>query len=218
MVDYRQERKALKQQLFTIRRYVEGERVKMTKELKDLRAKYEALPNFTRWQDFPDKWDIGDPHGVKDGAFAFDELMARNFKKARGKGYDVIVALDQPDYPAQLLEEWQLALLNAGLAVGRVRPTDHVRNLVGGYLIVTLGGVEYEGEELELTCRIHFSNKQAAVTLHTSNPSDLEHLELVLPSDAYSTLSAWYDLVELNTLLTVRDTLTKLGCIDHLQH
>ena len=59
------ERKEIKQKLFFIRRFTEGENLKLDKELKELKKTYESLPNFTSWSDFPDKWDIGDPYSVK---------------------------------------------------------------------------------------------------------------------------------------------------------
>ena len=90
-VNVREERRTLKQQLFTIRRYVDGEDVKMTKELEALKAKYESLTGFTNWTDFPDKWDVGDPHSVKKGAYAFNEVDQKNFERAFGKPYETIV-------------------------------------------------------------------------------------------------------------------------------
>ena len=86
-----QERKELKQKLFFIRRFTEGENVKLDKELKELKKKYESLSNFTSWSDFPEKWDIGDPHSVKRNAYTFDKLDSENFKKAFGKPYETII-------------------------------------------------------------------------------------------------------------------------------
>jgi hypothetical protein len=87
----KEERRELKQKLFTIRRFVEGEQVKLNPELKQLKQTYESLPGFTSWSDFPEKWDIGDPHSVKINAYAFDETDAENFKKAFGKPYETII-------------------------------------------------------------------------------------------------------------------------------
>lgn len=87
----KEERKLIKQKLFTIRRYVEGEFVKLNTELRDLKGIYESLPGFTSWSDFPEKWDIGDPNSVKKNAYAFNEIDAENFKKAFGKPYETII-------------------------------------------------------------------------------------------------------------------------------
>lgn len=86
------ERKLIKQKLFTIRRFTEGENVKLNKELKDLKKIYENLPGFTSWSDFPEKWDIGDPYKVKKNAYAFDNLDSENFKRAFEKPYETIVS------------------------------------------------------------------------------------------------------------------------------
>lgn len=86
----RQERRELKQKLFRIRRYVEGENVKLDKELKELKKDYEEAPNFTRWEDFPEKWDIGDPHCVKRGSWG-NEIDQINFQKAFNKPYSQII-------------------------------------------------------------------------------------------------------------------------------
>lgn len=88
--EHRNERRQLKQQLFHIRRHVEGERVRLTDEHKQLKKEYEALPNFSNWSDFPDRWDIGDPHSVKEGAWG-NELDRRNFMLSFGKPYLHIV-------------------------------------------------------------------------------------------------------------------------------
>jgi hypothetical protein len=87
----KEERKLIKQKLFTIRRSVEGEFVKLNSELRELKKTYESLPGFTSWSDFPEKWDIGDPYSVKKGAYAFNEIDSNNFKKAFGKPYETIV-------------------------------------------------------------------------------------------------------------------------------
>jgi hypothetical protein len=87
----KEERKLIKQKLFTIRRNVEGEFVKLDSELRELKKTYESLPGFTSWSDFPDRWDIGDPHNVKKGAYAFNEVDSKNFQKAFGKPYETIV-------------------------------------------------------------------------------------------------------------------------------
>lgn len=89
--EQRQERKLLKQKLFYIRRHIEGEDIELTAEHKKLKKEYEALPNFTSWSGFPDKWDIGDPNSVKDGAWG-NEVDRRNFEKAFGKSYQDIVS------------------------------------------------------------------------------------------------------------------------------
>ena len=90
----RNERRALKQKLFAIRRKVEGEMVEMTPELIALKAKYEKLPGFPGWSLFPERWDIGDPHGVKQGAYMSSEVDQRNFARILGKGYEEIVSLE----------------------------------------------------------------------------------------------------------------------------
>jgi hypothetical protein len=87
----KEERKLIKQKLFTIRRHIEGEQVKLTSELRGLKKTYESLPGFTNWSEFPDRWDIGDPHSVKKNAYAFNEIDSKNFKKAFGKPYETIV-------------------------------------------------------------------------------------------------------------------------------
>lgn len=87
----RLERRQLKQKLFYIRRHIEGEDIELTAEHKKLKAEYETLPNFTSWSGFPDKWDIGDPNSVKDGAWG-NEVDRRNFERAFGKSYQDIVS------------------------------------------------------------------------------------------------------------------------------
>jgi len=87
----KEERRQLKQKLFTIRRFTEGELTKIDKELRELKKTFENLQGFTSWSDFPEKWDIGDPHNVKKTAYAFDELDVENFKKAFGKPYETII-------------------------------------------------------------------------------------------------------------------------------
>lgn len=94
-MDIREERRQLKQKLFAIRRNVEGEPVTMTKELKDLKAQYEAVPGFTSWSGFPEKWDIGDPNEVKRGVWG-NEVDQRNFERAFGKQYNEIVYKETP--------------------------------------------------------------------------------------------------------------------------
>ena len=89
-MDPRQERRELKQQLFFIRRYVEGENVKLDQKLKDLKKKYEELEGFTSWSEFPDRWDIGDPNKVKMGVWG-NEVDKINFEKAFGKPYETII-------------------------------------------------------------------------------------------------------------------------------
>jgi len=90
-IEYQDERRQLKQKLFHIRRYVEGEPVKLDTELRELKKKYEKLPNFTSWSGFPELWDIGDPHRVKLNSYAFDESDVENFKRAFDKPYETIV-------------------------------------------------------------------------------------------------------------------------------
>lgn len=94
------ERRTLKQQLFAIRRHVEGEDVELTEELAALKAQYEALPGFTEWSDFPELWDIGDPYGVKapyihDEDPAFSDVERNNYLRLQGKPYDEIVPLNR---------------------------------------------------------------------------------------------------------------------------
>ena len=86
----RDERRTLKQKLFSIRRIVEGEVITLTKELRELKKKFEELPGFTKWSDFPEKWDIGDPYSVKMGVWG-NEVDRRNFEKAFGKSYYHII-------------------------------------------------------------------------------------------------------------------------------
>lgn len=95
--DFKEERKKLKQKLFTIRRFVEGESVKMDSELKELKKRYESLPNFTNWSDFPEKWDIGDPNKVKEHSFAFNEIDELRHKKTLGQSYETIVSFIEPE-------------------------------------------------------------------------------------------------------------------------
>jgi hypothetical protein len=96
--EQRHERRELKQKLFFIRRFIEGEPIKLSPELKQLKAEYEALPGFTNWSGFPDKWDIGDPNNVKSGAWG-NEVDRRNFERAFGKGYRDIISKEYPDTP-----------------------------------------------------------------------------------------------------------------------
>ncbi len=93
-LEARQERRQLKQKLFQIRLALEAGRA-VPKELLELKATYEALPGFTRWSDFPEKWDIGDPNRVKEHVFTFDEVDKQNVKKILGHPYETIVALEQ---------------------------------------------------------------------------------------------------------------------------
>lgn len=101
----RQERRLLKQQLFQIRLFLEGEREKLTQELKDLKEQYESLRGFrkingqadeTFWSDFPDRWDIGDPNNVKAFILDSDDVVYSdsdkfNVQRALGKSYNTIV-------------------------------------------------------------------------------------------------------------------------------
>lgn len=98
----REERRNLKQKLFQIRLFVEGDRESLTSELKKLRQKYEKQENFTSWSDFPEKWDIGDPKGVKSGYINMDDpslspVDKANFKKLQGREFEEIIHLDQSD-------------------------------------------------------------------------------------------------------------------------
>jgi hypothetical protein len=104
--ELKEERKLIKQKLFTIRRHEEGEFVKLNTELRELKKTYESLPGFTSWSDFPDRWDIGDPNSVKKGAYAFDEIDSKNFKKAFGKPYETIVhkTVEEKDGNDQILK------------------------------------------------------------------------------------------------------------------
>lgn len=97
----RQERRTLKQKLFAIRRHIEGEDVKLNKELKELKAQYEAIPGFTSWSGFPEKWDIGDPYEVKQGVWG-NEVDQRNFERAFGKSYNEIVFKEQQPEPMMI--------------------------------------------------------------------------------------------------------------------
>ena len=94
------ERRTLKQQLFTIRRFVEGEDVELTAELEALKAEYEAIPGFTSWSDFPELWDIGDPYGVKaayivDNDPSISDAERGNYQRLQGKPYSEIVPLNR---------------------------------------------------------------------------------------------------------------------------
>jgi hypothetical protein len=102
----KEERKLIKQKLFTIRRNVEGEFVKLNSELRELKKTYETLPGFTNWSDFPEKWDIGDPYSVKKEAYAFSEIDSKNFKKAFGKPYETIVhkTIEEKNEQEQILK------------------------------------------------------------------------------------------------------------------
>lgn len=100
----RNERRELKQKLFFIRRYMEGEYLKLNAELKDLKAQYEALEGFTSWSDFPERWDIGDPNKVKANSYAFSAVDTLNVQKICGKSYDTIVHLEQKAKSKQEIE------------------------------------------------------------------------------------------------------------------
>jgi hypothetical protein len=93
----RQERRKLKQQLFKIRRKLEGADITLTEEQLALKAKYEKMRGFTSWHDFPEHWDIGDPNEVKRGSPCFNDIDRNNLEKILGKPYDYIVHLDK-DY------------------------------------------------------------------------------------------------------------------------
>lgn len=104
----REERRTLKQKLFTIRRYVEGENVKLTKEMRELKAKYESTEGFSSWSDFPHVWDIGDPNFVKKGSPAFSSAEYQNFQRIAGQPYDAIVRLEIPPKTRQEIEAMAL--------------------------------------------------------------------------------------------------------------
>lgn len=91
--DARRERRGLKQRLFTIRRFVEGEVVDLPPDLFELKARFEAKPGFTSWSDFPERWDVGDPHGVKQSAYASTDADRENIRRIQGKSLDDIVKL-----------------------------------------------------------------------------------------------------------------------------
>jgi len=93
----REERKLLKQKLFSIRRHVGGEHVRLTPELRELKSFYESLPNFTKWSDFPEKWDVGDPNSVKKNSVTFNDVDKANREKILGKSYETIVHLVYED-------------------------------------------------------------------------------------------------------------------------
>lgn len=100
MINPRQYRKELKQKLFTIRRFEAGEEgIRLNSELKDLKKHYESLPNFTKWDDFPERWDIGDPYGVKADYIqsqdnSLNDADRRNYAKLQDKLHEEIVSLE----------------------------------------------------------------------------------------------------------------------------
>lgn len=89
----RHERRTLKQKLYEIRQSSEGFPVELNAELRQLKKIYEALPGFTCWTDFPDKWDIGDPNHVKRGSPMFNDIDKTNVERILGKSYHTIVHL-----------------------------------------------------------------------------------------------------------------------------
>lgn len=91
--DARKERRELKQKLFLIRRFTEGEKIILSDEILELKNKFESNPSFSSWLDFPEKWDIGDPYGVKKDSFTFNEVDRNNFNKMEGKGLSEIITL-----------------------------------------------------------------------------------------------------------------------------
>jgi hypothetical protein len=93
--DARHERRQLKQKLFKIRLAEEGADIELTQELLDLKEEYESMRNFTSWQDFPDRWDIGDPNEVKKGSPIFNDVDKENLNRILGKPYSFIVHLDR---------------------------------------------------------------------------------------------------------------------------
>ena len=88
------ERRELKQKLFTIRRYMEGENIELDAELRRVKKLYESLPGFSDWSDFPERWDIGDPYSVKRESPTFSDVDAEMAARKFGKGYNTIVRLD----------------------------------------------------------------------------------------------------------------------------
>jgi len=97
--DARKERRELKQKLFFIRRLLEGQPLKLDAELQALKKQFEEMPGFTCWEDFPEKWDIGDPNKVKEATLrgndkAFNDLDKQNVEKILGKPYFTIVHLE----------------------------------------------------------------------------------------------------------------------------
>jgi hypothetical protein len=112
----RNERRNLKQRLWKIRLFVEKEVRYLEPELRELKAKYEALPNFTSWSGFPEEWDIGDPNKVKSKLKPTSKTEAENFNRISGKSYETIVKLDtQEKSPQEVAVMAQLeaqALLN----------------------------------------------------------------------------------------------------------
>lgn len=93
----REERRQLKQKLFTIRRWYEGENVELTDELKAIKKRYESKDDFSSWSGFPEKWDIGDPFGVKQTSVSFNEVDKANYAKMLGKSYGTIVDMTQKE-------------------------------------------------------------------------------------------------------------------------
>lgn len=94
------ERRELKQKLFTIRRFIEGEDVTLDTELEALKEQYEAADGFTSWSDFPELWDIGDPFGVKasyivDNDPSLSDIERGNYARLQGKPYEEIVPLNR---------------------------------------------------------------------------------------------------------------------------
>lgn len=89
----REERKLLKQKLFTIRRVVEGHPLKLSKELLELKMHYESHPMFTSWSDFPEKWEIGDPNYVKEHSPIFNDVDKANLQRVLGKPYSEVIRL-----------------------------------------------------------------------------------------------------------------------------
>lgn len=100
-VEARNERRNLKQKLWKIRLFVEKEIRYLDPEIRELKAKYEALPNFTSWSGFPEEWDIGDPNKVKSKMKPTSKTEAENFRKISGKSYETIVKLDAQEKGAQ---------------------------------------------------------------------------------------------------------------------
>lgn len=89
----RLERRTLKQKLFYIRRAVEGEPLHLNAELIELKTQYEAHPKFTKWTDFPERWEIGDPYNTKESNPQFNDVDRLNLERILGKPYSEVIPL-----------------------------------------------------------------------------------------------------------------------------
>lgn len=95
--DARQERRTLRQKLFSIRRFTEGKNVQLDGELRALKKRYEEMPGFTKWGDFPEGWDIGDPNRVREHMECFNDVDRMNIEKILDKPYDNIISMVTKD-------------------------------------------------------------------------------------------------------------------------